>query len=255
MTYADKINKQVQIHANFVEEKRKEGGHRIFTALCGSQNYGLEEGHSDVDTKSIIIPDFQSLIFDKERKSETLFLPSGEQAEVKDVRVMIDTFFKQGINFLEILYTPYIDIALGYTNFYAELWTLRDKISRYDPITAVKAMAGCITHKCYQAFDGLKDTYDAKKLATAYRVADQLEAYSHGANFYEVLHSTDRNDYLTIKHHELDIETAVKLKEILIKDAQEITYGFIHDFRGEKDIQLAQDLKELIYELFQKEYF
>ena len=66
---------------------RKDYTH-MFTALSGSQNYGLDTENSDVDTKSIFIPNFSTLLFTKKLLSETWILDNNEHIEAKDVREM-----------------------------------------------------------------------------------------------------------------------------------------------------------------------
>ena len=88
---------------------------RMFTALSGSQNYGLDTENSDVDTKSIFIPNFSTLLFTKKLLSETWILDNNEHIEAKDVREMGIQLLKQGLNFVEILFTPYVDINPKYT--------------------------------------------------------------------------------------------------------------------------------------------
>ena len=56
------INKRVQEHAQYVEKKYPEYI-RFFTALQFSQNYGVSDEYSDIDTKTLIIPTFKELIF------------------------------------------------------------------------------------------------------------------------------------------------------------------------------------------------
>ena len=61
--------------------------------LYGSQNYGLATANSDIDTKMIVIPSFDDLIF-KKPVSKTIRFPWGE-CDVKDVREMIKSYKKQ----------------------------------------------------------------------------------------------------------------------------------------------------------------
>ena len=51
----DKIQNRVEEHAEYVDTQIGEEV-RFVTALQGSQNYQMSDEHSDVDTKSIVIP-------------------------------------------------------------------------------------------------------------------------------------------------------------------------------------------------------
>ena len=129
----EKVLKRVFEHAEYVE-KQMPNHPRIFTALQGSQNYGLADAESDVDTKTLVLPDFKEMIFEKKRVSTTLEVaPTVEHADVKDVREMFNCFRKQNINFLEILFTPYVDINPMFEEHYEHLYRNRERIAHWNP--------------------------------------------------------------------------------------------------------------------------
>lgn len=121
-------------HAKAVDAYcRKIGAVRIFTALFGSQNYGLATENSDVDTKSIIVPALSDWLWSTEGESNhVIVLPDGSHAEMKPVVGMFKQFIKGNINFLEMLYTPYVDIAPGWEWLYEELTEDADNIARHN---------------------------------------------------------------------------------------------------------------------------
>lgn len=75
--------------------------------LQGSQNYGLETPKSDVDTKLIVTPTFDEVVLNKKPISTTHVRANNEHTDLKDIRLMLATFRKQNLNFIEILFTPY----------------------------------------------------------------------------------------------------------------------------------------------------
>ena len=75
--------------------------------LQGSQNYGLETEDSDIDTKLITTPTLNDFIYNRKPISTTHFRANGEHIDFKDIRLMFDTFRKQNLNFIEILFTNY----------------------------------------------------------------------------------------------------------------------------------------------------
>ena len=96
----EKVLKRVFEHAEYVENQLPDYS-RIFTALQGSQNYGLADVESDVDTKTLVLPMFKELVFAKKHISTTLKVaPTIEHADVKDIREMFTCFRKQNINFV-----------------------------------------------------------------------------------------------------------------------------------------------------------
>ena len=138
------IQKRVNEHAEFVQQKYDV----FFTALQGSQNYLLSDKESDVDTKSVIIPNIRNLIFDKKWTSKTLIVePTEEHADVKDIRGMFDCFRKQNPNFSEILFTPYVWVDSRYKHVYDMLRYHNHDISRMNLRQTINATCGHIHEK------------------------------------------------------------------------------------------------------------
>lgn len=75
--------------------------------LQGSQNYGLDYEGSDVDSKCIVIPTLEDICFNKKAISTTHIRKNDEHIDLKDIRLMFQTFRKQNMNFVEILFTEY----------------------------------------------------------------------------------------------------------------------------------------------------
>ena len=108
MTKEERIMKRVQEHYEYLQEK---GYEIVFLALQGSQNYGLdvydEDYTSDVDTKAVVLPSFEDFVYNRKPASETIVLENEEHIDVKDVRVMFETYKKQNINFIETLFSDF----------------------------------------------------------------------------------------------------------------------------------------------------
>ena len=184
----EKVLKRVFEHAEYVEKQLPDYP-RIFTALQGSQNYGLADAESDVDTKTLVLPVFEELVFAKKRMSTTLEVaPTIEHADVKDVREMFTCFRKQNINFLEILFTPYVDVNPMFMEHYQVLFDEREAIAHLNPYQGLRAMVGHLMEK-YHAFDHPypsiawkieKYHYDPKQLHHLLRVEEYLGRYCAG---------------------------------------------------------------------------
>ena len=101
------IKEQVLRHYNYIKDKYDV----VYLALQGSQNYGLDvydkDYKSDVDTKAIILPSFEDIVYNRQPVSKTIVLDNNEHIDVKDIRVMFENFKKQNVNFLEILFTEF----------------------------------------------------------------------------------------------------------------------------------------------------
>ena len=124
--------------------------HIIGIFLQGSQNYGLDYIDSDIDTKCIISPSFREIALAKKPISHTHVRPNNEHIDMKDIRLYIQTFRKQNLNFLEILYTPYyITLDPEYTIQWNRLIAKREEITHYDMVRSVKSMSGIASEKYF----------------------------------------------------------------------------------------------------------
>ena len=214
-------------HAKAVDEMcEKNGGKRILTVLFGSQNYDLDTDQSDVDTKSIVAPDVENWLWN-EVHYDNINMSDGSHAEIKNVTAMFKQFIKGNINFLELLYSPYVDIAPGWEWFYEELIAQRDNISRHNMykqghtwISYCQQMRERTTH-CSQ-FAELKDGehvdsmgydynlhYNPKALMNALRLKEScIRFFEFQQPFDEAIDMGDmRETLLKVKMGNLDRET------------------------------------------------
>ena len=120
--------------------------------LQGSQNYGMATEKSDVDTKCIILPSFEDIVFNKPPISTTYVLSNDEHIDLKDIRLIFGNFRKQNINYIEILFTKYFILNPKYKKFWNELIEEREAIAKYNPYIAVKAIKGMAMDK-YHALE------------------------------------------------------------------------------------------------------
>ena len=148
MTRKEKINKALQEHYNealqYFPEEQILG---IF--LQGSQNYGLDCEGSDIDTKLIVIPSFEDICFNKKPKSHTHVRKNDEHIDFKDIRLMFQTFRKQNINFIEILFTEFKIINTDYKDLWNKLIKYKEELARYNEFKAVKCIKGMALEKFY----------------------------------------------------------------------------------------------------------
>ena len=146
MNREEKIMKRLQEHYDealeYFPENRIVG---IF--LQGSQNYGLDYEGSDIDTKLIVVPSLEDIVLNKKPVSTTHVRANDEHIDFKDVRLYMDTFKKQNLNFLEILFTPFKIINPMYANEWNCLVEAREEIARMNEFRAVKSMKGIALEK------------------------------------------------------------------------------------------------------------
>lgn len=186
----EQLNRHYQEALTLFPEDRIVG---IF--LQGSQNYGLDYEGSDIDTKCIVLPTLEDLIFNRKPVSTTHVLPNEEHLDLKDVRLYFQTFRKQNLNFMEILFTKYKIINPTYEPMWNRLIENNEQIARYNPVGAVKTMKGIALEK-YHAMEHRypskielidKWGYDGKQLSHLIRVDEYLARYIAGEPYADCL--------------------------------------------------------------------
>ena len=126
--------------------------------LQGSQNYGLDVAGSDIDTKLIVVPTFEEIALNKKPVSTTHIRANEEHIDFKDIRLYMQTFRKQNLNFLEILFTPYKIVNPLYEKEWDRLIAFRENIARANMFRGVKSMKGIAMEK----YHALKHPYPSK---------------------------------------------------------------------------------------------
>ena len=186
----EQVNRHYQEALTLFPEDRIVG---VF--LQGSQNYGLDYEGSDIDTKCIVLPTLEDLIFNRKPVSTTHILPNEEHLDLKDVRLYFQTFRKQNLNFMEILFTKYKIVNPTYEQYWNRLIENNEQIARYNPVGAVKTMKGIAMEK-YHAMEHRypskvelidKWGYDGKQLHHLMRVEEYLTRYINGEPYADCL--------------------------------------------------------------------
>lgn len=204
--------------------------HIVLIALQGSQNYGLDYEGSDVDTKCLVTPTFKDIALARKPISTTHMRENTEHIDMKDIRLYLETFKKQNLNFLEILYTPYFILPNeAYQTQWQRLVDNRELITHYDPVRSVKSMMGIAAEKYYamehrypsRAAVLDKYGYDPKQLHHLLRVAEYLDRYLAGESYADCLHSKQADYLKNVKCGLYDLEQARVIGEK--------TYQQIHD--------------------------
>ena len=169
----------------------------------GSGNYGLDTPTSDVDTKLIITPTFRDLAMNKQPVSTTHVRANDEHIDFKDVRLYIQTFRKQNLNFLEILFTPYVIVNPLYETEWNRLVEARELITHYAPKQAIKSMQG-IAYTKYKQLENESPShmeaiekfgYSPKELHHLLRIEEYIGRYISGET-YEACLKSNKAGYL-----------------------------------------------------------
>lgn len=205
--------------------------------LQGSQNYGLEIPGSDVDTKLIVTPTFEDIAMNRKAVSTTHVRANNEHIDFKDIRLMFQTFRKQNLNFLEILFTDFKIVNPLYADTWERVEMYKEEIAHYNLYLAVKAMKGVALEKYhamehrYPAKIEIIDRmgYDPKQLHHLVRVEDYLERYINGESYAECLRPTDPEYLKAIKMGKYNLEDARVVADKALAHIDEMCLPFTKD--------------------------
>lgn len=227
------LNIEHQLHTH-LDEVRKFGHHPIYIALAGSQNYDLANEDSDVDTKAIVVPTLRDLALNKQPVSATIKFDSGEQCDVKDIRLMFKNFKKQNINFLEILFTDYFYAEEAYSDLILNLRKNAEVIAHYDPFVALKCMCGMAKEK-FNKMEHISPAseekikqfgYDSKQLHHIARLREFAERYVKGESFKDCLKSEDRQYLMNLKEGYFSLDHARIIAEFEINKLEKLVDNY-----------------------------
>lgn len=161
----------------------------------GSGNYGLDYEGSDVDTKLIVTPTLDDIIFNRKPVSTTHIRNNDEHTDWKDIRLMFSTFRKCNLNFTEILFTKYKIVNPLYMKQWGRIVDNNELIARYNEVAAVRTMKGIAMEK-YHAMEHRypskieiidKYGFDGKQVHHLFRVEEYLQRYIDGESYADCL--------------------------------------------------------------------
>lgn len=196
-TKSKAIFKELKRRFNYLQDDL--GYDVLFVALQGSQNYNLDvytdEYKSDIDCMAVILPKLEDIIDNKNAVSTTIVLDNNEHINVKDIRLMFELFYKQNIQFLEILFTEYKIVNKQYKQLLEPLFKNAEKIAQYDKYRLYNGISGMAKEK-YKALEHPypsikykieKYGYDGKQLSHIIRLYQFISNLLNGKTYKESL--------------------------------------------------------------------
>lgn len=248
MNFRDEIKTMDALRAHYNETLDCFKENRVIGVfLAGSQNYGLEYEYSDVDSKAMLLPSLDDIIFNNQPISTTHVRANDEHIDFKDARLMIQCFYKQNINYLEILFTDFFIVNPKYIKYIDFLRQNAELIAHYDPKKAVCTMGGVAKTKYSNM---TKDTparhqiiqekgYDPKELSHLIRIEDFLRRYIEGESFRECLYPKNRDYILSIKRGILPLGDVTRMAEKTYTNIQRIVNEYVANYQ-EDAVALSQ---------------
>ena len=225
--------------------------------LQGSQNYGLDTMYSDVDTKLIVTPTFEDIAMNKKAVSTTHIRENDEHIDFKDIRLYIQTFRKQNLNFLEILFTKYAIVNPMYKDEWDRLVEAREAIARYAPLQAIRSMKGIAMEK-YHAMEHHyparmawinKFGYDPKQLHHLLRVNEYINRYIDGESYEECLQSQMPEYLQKVKLGFHNLDDARVIADDTIECINKMCTKYLADYPTEVDANVDALLDDVQFSI------
>lgn len=227
--------------------------------LQGSQNYGLDYEGSDVDTKLIVVPSFKDICLNRKPVSTTHVRANDEHTDWKDIRLYMETFRKQNLNFLEILFTPFYIVNPIYQEQWNRLLEHREEIARMNPYRAVKSMKGIALEK-YHAMEHPYPTkldliekygFDGKQVHHLIRVDDYLDRYIAGESYAACLYPREEKlpRMFAYKRHQVPLAEARAEAEEVLAHTVAIADAFCAKHEDKEDPAMRELLEDVSYNI------
>ena len=228
--------------------------------LQGSQNYGLEYEKSDVDSKLIVTPSLKDICLNSKPVSTTHVMPNDEHVDWKDVRLYIETFRKQNLNFMEILFTDYYFVNPLYVEQWDRLIARREDIARMNEYRAVKTMKGILLEKWhamehrYPSKVDIIDKYgyDGKQVSHLLRVNDYLKRYIAGESYKDCLHPSPDLVPRIMDYKKLDrisLEEAREEGKLYLDEGIALADQYCADRTDEENAEMRDLLQDVCCEI------
>ena len=223
------------------------------TFLQGSFNYGdkLSDEQSDIDTKSLIIPSFEDFCLNRKPVSTTHVCENGEHIDLKDFRIYLQTFKKQNVNFVEILFTKYYVLNPEYITLLIELFDRKEEIAHYSAKAILNAICGMALEKqkaLQHPYPATKEKiekfgFDGKQLSHIARLSDFMDKYMAGKPFGECLIPDNPKRLLEIKRNKnISLLTAIFLSSTFYEEMHNKKEFFLKDFDLQTEIANQKEI-------------
>lgn len=232
----------------------------------GSQNYGMSDENSDVDSKLLVLPSLNDLVLNSKAISHTLEMPDNqEHIDVKDARDYFKIFRKSNINFVEILFTDYWIVNELYEDLWLELRARAEELARINPYAAVSCMKGMASEKvhalCHEYPSRMhmieKFGYDPKQLSHLIRIAYFTKWYIEGKPYKDCIYPEKewiRNQLLECKRNgwNLSKEEAVAKADEVMDDICYMANNFRASCSNVNDPELDKFLNDVLCKMLKR---
>lgn len=226
--------------------------------LQGSQNYGLVDKNSDIDSKVWFIPSIKQIVLNLKPISHTHIMENEEHVDCKDIREYFKILRKQNINFMEVLFTDYFIINPKYFDLWVDLQASREAIARSNEYRFLKCAKGMVyekSHALCHPYPSKIETLkkygaDLKQLSHAIRVYNfAVDFILIGKTYKECLNPNDMS-LMKIKRNQIEelnnAENATKVMDELVNLMEQFELQFNKNRKDELDPKVDKLLNDVL---------
>lgn len=215
--------------------------------LQGSQNYYLDDEESDVDTKLLVVPTLDEIIFNRKPVSVTHIRDNDEHIDAKDVRLYWQCFRKGNPNFVEILFSRVSYVNPMYQDLWNDMVAMAEQVARVNPLVAAKAMMGMVQEKFhamehrYPSRADIVDRfgYDPKQLQHLIRMTNFLEEYVRNTYSYRDILTIAWGDEEQVWNKHKYLKDVKRGRRYKLGPAREISTKYLQ--KAEEVLNLAKE--------------
>ena len=120
--------------------------------LRGSQNYNLDDEHSDIDSLAIVLPNLDNLIKGYKPSIEH-HNEDDSHIDIKDIRYFFDSLKKQNPSYLEMMTTDYYVLDYKWKVMWDEFWNTDCPTTEWGVLSNREAIC------CYHPYKGLRTIF------------------------------------------------------------------------------------------------
>lgn len=266
MSYNNDIEINTRLHQHLLHALDTYNKKWFVICLQGSQNYGMADEESDIDSKVLLIPSLEDIALNRPAISHTLEMPDNkEHVDCKDVRDYFKIFRKSNINFVEILFTDYWIVNNRYYDLWATLRMDAEKLARINPYAAICCMQGMAHEKrhalCHEYPSRMveieKFGYDPKQLAHLVRINYFLKWYIEGKFYRDCIYPEKysiRQNLLECKRTGwgLTKEEAEQRADEILENIDYLANNFKATNINKNNEELSKELDNILYQIIKR---
>ena len=160
----------------------------FFISSVGSMNYSLDDEHSDIDSKLVLIPSMYYIIHSESMVSREQDVSRAFYSgicSIYDMRKYFSYLLKQNPNFIETLFAKGTLVNPKYKEEFEELRSIREEIAYCDPARTISSLRGMMVREFNKVM--ASNGKDSKAAYHYLRLCSMLSDFYRGLPYKEIL--------------------------------------------------------------------